>query len=153
MAKNVLILHLSHWVTHWTVTILAQTFMQQPQKKSITRDVLFVTVVLLCSVLQSQVSRKKVKLPNVVQWYAVVVMTPRHVYICASGVVDVWPLHHACYELHSSPLHTQSIRRHSLNAEYDRPGAAINNPKCGDHEGQGLHNVMFFMFRDIRYND
>jgi hypothetical protein len=39
----------------------------------------------------------------------------------------------------------QSIR-HPLDTEYDGPDAAINNPKCGDHEGQGLHNVTFCTF-------
>ena len=44
-----------------------------------------------------------------------------------------------------TPLHMQSIR-HPLDTEYDGPDAAINNPKCGDHEGQGLHNVTFCTF-------
>lgn len=44
----------------------------------------------------------------------------------------------------TTTLHTQSIR-HSLDTEHDGPGAAVNDPGCGDYEGHGLHN--FYVLR------
>jgi len=77
--------------------------MHQPQKWSITCDVLFASVVLLSYVVQSQASRKTEQdCLTVVQRYAAMVVTPRQVYMRASNVVHVWPSHDACGELHST---------------------------------------------------
>ena len=77
--------------------------MHQPQKRSITCDVLFASVVLLSYVVQSQASRKtEQNCLTVVQRYAAMVVTPTQVYMRASNVVHVWPTHDACCELHST---------------------------------------------------